>query len=399
MPDQTNFLCVAHCPPSLVRVGHHRARRRLEPRLLALACALVVLPLVAGLLLVRGDAGPSRALVGSPVVPSVVTATTVTPDSTSEPSPDAVPTKSTKNTKSTKTQHATKQHLTVIPGKVLRRKPPGPVLVDGGTGRVGTGLAVGAPSYVDAPQGQPDTGTVEAAVANLPNRVSNAGFARSMHNLTAAQPDFLMLNEVSRHSIDTIEALAPGYDAYRDPVIDPGVGGSQSLNNVVLWSAARWTLVDAGRVKLVDNDMGYDAKGDAYTWDRYATWATLQGADGGIVSVVSAHMMTNPAYYPRQPRRSAMTRITRYSRGMDVLRATAAVLGRYGPVLVGGDMNSHPGQGAWSAPAKMSSLGFRYAKDTGVMYLFFPGAEQLESSRQIPVVSDHPALVATLDLD
>jgi endonuclease/exonuclease/phosphatase family metal-dependent hydrolase len=84
---------------------------------------------------------------------------------------------------------------------------------------------------------------------------------------------------------------------------------------------------------------------------------------------------------------------------MDVLRATASVLGRYGPVLVGGDMNSHPGQGAWTAPAKMGSLGFQYAKDTGVMYLFYPGADQLESSRQIPVVSDHPALVATLDLD
>jgi endonuclease/exonuclease/phosphatase family metal-dependent hydrolase len=352
----------------------------------------VVLPLVVGLLFVRGDTGPSTALVGSPVAPSVATPTTVTTGSTSKPSPAAVPTKNTKK------QHRTKQHITVIPGKVLRRKPPGPVMVESGTGRVGTGLAVGAPSFVDAPQGQPDNGIVEAAVANLPNRTTNAGFARSMHNLTAAQPDFLMLNEVSRHSIDTIEALAPGYDAYRDPVTDPGIGGSQSLNNVVLWSA-RWTLVDAGRVKLVDNDMGYDAKGDAYTWDRYATWTTLQGADGGIVSVVSAHMMTNPAYYPRQPRRSAETRIQRYSHGMDVLRATTSVLARYGPVLVGGDMNSHPGQGTWTAAAKLGSLGFRYAKDSGVMYLFYPGAEQLESSRQIPVVSDHPALVATLDLD
>ena len=394
VPDLTNLLCVAPGPPSLVRMGHHRGRRSLEPRLLALACALVVVPLVAGLLIVRGDAGPSTAVVGSPVAPSVAAPTRVKTDSTSKLSPAAVPANNTK-----KKKHRTKQHVTVIPGKVLRRKPPGPVMAGGSPGRVGTGLAVGAPSYVNAPQGQPDTGTVEAAVANLPNRTSNAGFARSMYNLTVAQPDFLMLNEVSRHSIDTIEALAPGYDAYRDPVTDPGVGGSQSLNNVVLWSAARWTLVDAGRVKLVDNDMGYDAKGGAYTWDRYATWATLQGADGGIVSVISAHMMTNPAYYPRQPRRSAVTRIERYSRGMDVLRATTSVLAQYGPVLVGGDMNSHPGQGAWTAAAKLGSLGYRYAKDTGVMYLFYPGAEQLESSRQIPVVSDHPALVATLHLD
>ena len=331
-----------------MRVGHHRARRRIEPRLLALACALVVLPLVVGLLFVGGDTGPSTTLVGSPAARSVATPTTKTTDSTSKLSPAAVPTTNTKG------QHRTKQHVTVIPGKVLRRKPPGPVMAEGSAGRVGTGLAVGAPSYVNAPQGQPDTGTVEAAVANLPNRISDAGFARSMYNLTAAQPDFLMLNEVSRHSIDTIEALAPGYDAYRDPVTDSGVGGSQSLNNVVLWSAARWTLVDAGRVKLVDNDMGYDAKGDAYTWDRYATWATLQGADGGIVSVVSAHMMTNPAYYPRQPRRTGESRIQRYSAAW-TCSGRRSVLAHYGPVLVGGDMNSHPGQGAWTAAAKLSA--------------------------------------------
>ena len=91
MPDRTNLLCVAHCPPSLVRMGHHRGRRRLEPRLLALACALVVLPLVAGLLLVRGDAGPSTAMVGSPVAPFVATLTTTTTDSTSRLSPAVVP--------------------------------------------------------------------------------------------------------------------------------------------------------------------------------------------------------------------------------------------------------------------------------------------------------------------
>jgi endonuclease/exonuclease/phosphatase (EEP) superfamily protein YafD len=292
----------------------------------------------------------------------------------------------------------TKRPVKVIPGRVLHRKPPpGPVIEAASSGRVGTGLAIGAPSYVDAPTGQPAVGTVEAAVANLPDRVSSAGFARSMHALTASYPDFIMLNEVGGRSLAVIQALAPGYGAYRDPYGDPGIGGVQSLNNVVLWSAATWTLIDAGRVKLVDNDMGY-YEGHPFTWDRYATWTTLQRADGGVVSVVSAHMMTNPGKYPRQPRRSPVSRVARYAHGMDVLRSTVAVLGQYGPVLVGGDMNSHPGQGLWTAAAKLGASGFRYTKDTGSMYLFYPGDEQLEGSHLLRVDSDHPALVAAVDL-
>ena len=97
----------------------------------------MVLPLVAGLLLVRGDAGPSTAVVGSPMAPFVATLTTTTTDSTTRLSPAVVPTNK---------KHRTQQHVTVIPGKVLRRKPPGPVMAEGSAGRVGTGLAVGAPA-------------------------------------------------------------------------------------------------------------------------------------------------------------------------------------------------------------------------------------------------------------
>jgi endonuclease/exonuclease/phosphatase family metal-dependent hydrolase len=291
----------------------------------------------------------------------------------------------------------------VIPGHVLQRKPrpkakpKGPVMAAPSYGRAGTGLSLGALTYVDAPVGQPADGTVSAAVANLPNRTSTPRFAASIRTLTAAGPDFLILNEASRHSDAAIQAMAPGYDAYRDPYVDRGAGGGQSLNNVVAWSMARWTLVDAGRVKLVENDTGY-LDGRPFTWDRYATWATLQRADGGIVSVVSVHMMTNPGRYPRQPRRSPVSRIQRYAYGMDVLRATVGVLSLHGPVLVGGDMNSHPGQGAWTAAAKLGASGFQYTKDAGVMYLFYPGADELWSSRQVRVASDHPALVATVNL-
>lgn len=288
---------------------------------------------------------------------------------------------------------------TIQPGTLIRRDPkPRPVIAKAGTGRVGSGLSFGPISEVEAPRGIPVKGTVAAAVANLPNRTSDGGFASSMRTLTASRPDFLMLNEVSRRSIEGIRANAPGYDAYRDPQADRSTGGGQSMNNVVMWRTDRWTLVDAGRVKVVDNDTGF-LSGQAFTWDRYATWAVLQRKDGAIVSVVSTHMPTNPGKFPRQPGRPAMSRVERYSRGMDVLRATVGVLAEHGPVLVGGDMNSHHSQGAWTAAAKLTAGGFAYAKDRGVMYLFYQRGVRLASSRQVGVASDHPALVTTLDMN
>ena len=90
--------------------------------------------------------------------------------------------------------------------------------------------------------------------------------------------------------------------------------------------------------------------GKAFVWDRYATWALFQRKDdGAIVSVVSVHMPTNPAKFPAQPGGASMSRVERYSRGMDVLVNTVRVLAEHGPVLVGGDMNSHHSQGAWTA--------------------------------------------------
>ena len=61
-------------------------------------------------------------------------------------------------------------------------------------------------------------------------------------------------------------------------------------------------------------------------------------------------------------------------------------------------MNSHPGQGLWTAAAKLGASGYRYAKDNGVMYLFYPGSGSLVGSRQVSVASDHPALVASVAL-
>jgi endonuclease/exonuclease/phosphatase family metal-dependent hydrolase len=293
----------------------------------------------------------------------------------------------------------------VVRGQVLLRKPrpsrpaaPEPVLAPPSTGRVGTGLALGPLTAVDAPVGPAVTGTVTTAVANIPNRTGDGPFAGSMRTLVADGPDFVMLNEVSRHDTDELRALAPGYDAYRDERPDGTVGGgSQSMHNVVMWRAEDWTLVDAGRVKLVDDDRGFRL-GEPFIWDRYATWATLQRPDGVVVSVVSTHMMTNPARYPGQHGRPRLSRAQQYGVGMDVLVQTVRTLAVHGPVIVGGDMNTHGREGPWTAAARMSAAGYGYAKDNAVMYVFYPDAAEVVSHRQVRVASDHPAIATTLDL-
>jgi len=241
------------------------------------------------------------------------------------------------------------------------------------------------------------TGNVTAAVANLPNRTPAAAFASSLRTLTAAQPDVVLLNEVSGRSLDAIRAAAPGYDAYRDPTPDTGPGGGQAMNNVVLWRTDRWSRVDGGRVKIVDDDRGF-LHGHAFTWDRYATWALLERTDGARMSVVATHQMTNPGKFPRQHGNPPMSRVAQYARGMDVVVDLARNLSRLGPVLAGGDMNSHEGQGGWTAAARMTAAGWSYAKDRGVMYLFHPRTATRLASRQVPVASDHPALLVTLGL-
>lgn len=244
----------------------------------------------------------------------------------------------------------------------------------------------------------PTLSTVTTAVANIPNRTGDAGFATSMRTLTSGAPDFVLLNEVSRHGTDRLRAFAPGYEAYREESRDDSLGGgSQSMNNVVLWRAGDWTLVDGGRVKLVDDDRGFRL-GKAYIWDRYATWTTLRNASGALVSVVSTHLMTNPAKYPQQHGRNSLTRVQQYGRGMDVLVDLVRQLSAAGPVLVGGDMNTHGREGPWTAQSRMSAAGYGFAKDTAVMYVFYPGAAEVVSHRQVGVASDHPAIVTTMDL-
>ena len=95
-------------------------------------------------------------------------------------------------------------------------------------------------------------------------------------------------------------------------------------------------------------------------------------------------MPTNPRRYPQQHGNPGLSRAALYGTGMDVLRQTVQVLAQHGPVLVGGDMNSHPSDGSWAAAPKMTALGYGYAKDNGVMYLFYPPGVGLVSNSVVP---------------
>lgn len=238
---------------------------------------------------------------------------------------------------------------------------------------------------------------VTVAVANIPNRVAADAFTRSMDTLAADGPDFIALNEISKRTEEALRAAAPGYGAYRGGARLTELGaGNQSINNAVMWRTDSYQVVDKGRIRVVNDDHGYHQK-KPFIWDRYATWVTLRRiSDNQSISVISTHMPTNPAKFPKQHGNPALTRIQLYARGMDRLVALAEELGQQGRVLVGGDMNSHPNQGYWSAVAKMSGAGYGYTKDSGVMYLFHPLELSVQSSRQLRISSDHPALVTTV---
>jgi len=46
----------------------------------------------------------------------------------------------------------------------------------------------------------------------------------------------------------------------------------------------------------------------------------------------------------------------------------------------------------------MTGAGYRFAKDSAVMYLFYPDGVEVLDHHQVRVASDHPAIVTTLDL-
>ncbi|MGH3999889.1 MAG: phage tail tip lysozyme [Pseudonocardiaceae bacterium] len=269
-------------------------------------------------------------------------------------------------------------------------------------GQTGSGLRLGEMPEVNHARIQDARvrGSVRAAVANLPERMRN-GRAASIRALIGAGAEVIALNEVPRSSPTQLAAMAPGFGAYKDTYTNIATGGGKnSLENAVLWSTRVYRLLDGGRFQYVENDWAR-LNGRPYLSNRYATWVVLERkSDHQQIVVVSTHHMTNPRRYPsRAGHKMPQTRMEQYEAGMGLLRQMITRLSAYGPVLVAGDMNTRPRDGAWSALPQMRRSGYTHTRDHGVVYQFVPGGAKATHTRLIPVTSDHSrALLTTIRL-
>ncbi len=270
-----------------------------------------------------------------------------------------------------------------------------------GTSNVSDPSRLGDLGVIDGPVGGPVNGTIGVASANIPTRSGPDGFRASMPQVLSTNPDFVTLSEQSARSLDFIESAAPGYSAYRAPA-ESGADAVESMGNVVLWKSDTWALRSSGRVKLVDDDKTF-YKGRPVTWDRHATWALLERkSDGAVVSIIATHHMTNPHKYPRQHGNPPLTRPQQYGAGMDILLQLRNSLATHGPVLIGGDMNTHAfyTDRPWAAPAKMQAAGYGW-QNHSVDFIFFPEYQgvRLERGWSGPMVSDHHWIAARLAMN
>ncbi|GAA4127676.1 hypothetical protein GCM10022215_38400 [Nocardioides fonticola] len=269
------------------------------------------------------------------------------------------------------------------------------------TGQAGTGNDLGVmPTSINATPGGRVNGNILIANANIKLR---SGFTPGVRALAAPAPDFITLNEVGDVPIAQMQADAPGYGAYRDPTpVRAADGGARSLDNAIMWRTDTWKMLAGGRVRIVQDDHVI-FHGSNKNWGRWAIWGVFQRTDGAVVSVISSHQMTNPFRYPNsQWGDQPFTRATQYGQGMDYLVQLAAKLAAYGPVFLGGDMNSHPGDGPESAAAKMQAAGFSHTKDSGVIYNFYAAPVSIEKTWEISkaaVHSDHPALFTRMAMN
>ena len=259
------------------------------------------------------------------------------------------------------------------------------------------GLGV-MPTGITATPGGPVNGKVLVANANIKLR---SGATPGIRALAGPSPDFITLNEVEDVPLSQMRAAAPGYDAYREKEPADKNDAGQAMGSAIMWRSDTWAMLDGGRVKIVDDDHTV-FKGTNKLWDRFAAWGIFQRSDGAVVSVIATHHMTNAYRFPRQWGNPPMSRAEQYGLGMDYLIDLVGVLAPYGPVLVGGDMNSHHNDGPNAAAPRMAAAGYRYTKDSGVIYNFYAAPVKVTKTWEISaaaVHSDHPALFTRMAMN
>jgi endonuclease/exonuclease/phosphatase family metal-dependent hydrolase len=233
-------------------------------------------------------------------------------------------------------------------------------------------------------------GAIRITQANLLSGQPVADFQADVATVLSNQPDFVTYNEVPyRH--DSVLA-PPGYALFRTP-------GQYTGETPVAWRTDRWTAINAGTT-MVSYKRG-KLPGQKVEWGiRYANWVTLQGIDGHVISVISAHLA------PDSEITHGLQEV-----GITNLGILANQLAAYGPVLMAGDMNFQYNGAIQYPRALLTSYGFTPTYD--VLGSYFPTGDHrgatidyifLKQASQFTVLgqynqelnSDHDAVSADL---
>ena len=266
------------------------------------------------------------------------------------------------------------------------------------TALVGSALAVpmSASAHEDlssrvtaAPLPPAAPGVVRITQANLLSGQPALDFQADAATVLANQPDFITYNEVPwRHDIFL---APPGYALWRTP-------GEYTGATPVAWRTDRWTAINQGTTTVSYKEG--KLPGQKVQWGiRYANWVVLQGIDGHVVSLISAHLA------PESEITMGLQEV-----GVNNLGVLANQLASYGPVLMAGDMNFH--YGPLQYPRELlATYGFTSTYDilgshfpTGdhrgatIDYIFLKEASQftVHAEYNQELNSDHDAITADL---
>jgi len=168
----------------------------------------------------------------------------------------------------------------------------------------------------------PAPGVVRITEANLLSGQPAPDFQSDVATVLSNQPDFIAYNEVP-YRLDGFLA-PPGYALWRTP-------GQYTGETPVAWRTDKWTAINQGTTTVSYKEG--KLPGQKVEWGiRYANWVTLQGVDGHVISVISAHLA------PESEITMGLQDV-----GVTNLGILANQLAASGPVLMAGDMNFHYG--------------------------------------------------------
>lgn len=251
--------------------------------------------------------------------------------------------------------------------------------------------SLAAASATTAPSSQHtgDVGdTLRVVHANIRNGMEPYKAAADFRTVAAQTPDVYTFNEVAGRGDASL--TLPGYEMFRVP-------GTYTGANVVGWRADRWTKIHSG-VAVISEAVGICCGQKHDPGIRRATWVTLRSIAGRQISVVSTH------FAQRASNTEGLLAVS-----VQNLGELTASLRKYGPVVVGGDLNMQYGGARYERDLMaehnlvptFETLGNSFPTHDGgghIDYVVLRQEYELSVERHFPVElnSDHKALVADL---